>query len=52
MPPANSIFAKSHLSLISRRQLYGLNLLPLFLVQSWSKAAEASFVLVYVRLSL
>lgn len=36
MPPANSIFAKSHLPLITHRQLLGPNLLPLFLVQSWS----------------
>lgn len=34
MPPANSAFAKSHLLLITYRQLLDLNLLPLFLVQS------------------
>lgn len=36
MPPANSVFAKSHLLLITYRQLLGLSLLTLFLVQSWN----------------
>lgn len=49
MPPANSIFAKSHLPLITHRQLLGPNLLPLFLVQSWSQATEACLVLAYVK---
>lgn len=36
MPPANSAFAKSHLLLITYRQLPGLNLLTLLLVWGWS----------------
>ena len=52
IPLANLIFAKSHLPLITPRQLLRLNLLSIFVVQSWSWAVEARLVLVYVRAGL